>query len=193
MLIGSNVSKVLNDLQIAYATLLQLPSIKRSIAKDHLYKTPGRCTKALHELLDGYDVDPAQILTTSFTAGKYDEMITVGDIRFTSLCAHHILPFFGRVYFAYIPKRRIVGLSKIPRIIEVFSHRLQVQENMTDQIADCFQRTVKPVGCAVLVEAHHMCMSIRGVKKEGYMRTTALRGIFKRDASAKEEFLRSIK
>ncbi len=120
-------------------------------------------------------------------------MITVGDIGFTSLCAHHMLPFIGKCYFAYIPNKYIVGLSKIPRMIDILAHRLQVQETLSEEIVDCFQKTVKPRGCAIVIEASHMCMSIRGVKKEGaYMRTTALRGIFSKDESAKAEFLSGI-
>lgn len=189
---GSGV-EAFHDLLEAYTKLLQVPLIADAITEEHVEKTPHRVVKALSELLGGYTVNPAQILTTSFNAGKYNEMVTVGDIGFVSLCAHHILPFTGKCYFAYIPNGHVVGLSKIPRLIDAFSHRLQVQETLAEQIVDCFQDTVKPKGCAITIEATHMCMSIRGVKKEGaYMRTTALRGIFQTDDSAKAEFLSSI-
>lgn len=167
-----------------------IPNLK----KEHTERTSTRVVKALLELTSGYAINPANILSTSFSAGKYNQMITVGNIKFTSLCSHHMLPFFGKVHFAYIPNRRIVGISKIPRIVEAFARRLQVQEDLTEEIATCFQTTVKPKGCAVLIEAQHLCMAIRGVKKEeAYMRTTALRGLFIKDESAKAEFLASVR
>lgn len=181
------------SLMKAYSQLLKLPLIADSIDEEHVEKTPYRIVKALSELLSGYSTDPAAILRTNFNSGKYNEMITVGDIGFTSLCAHHMLPFIGKCYFAYIPSNHIVGLSKIPRLIEAYAHRLQVQEALSEQIVDCFQSVVKPRGCAITIQANHLCMSIRGVRKEGaYMRTTALRGIFTTDESAKAEFLGSV-
>lgn len=186
-------TEAFHDLMKAYSKILQIPIIAREIKKEHIERTPYRVVKALSELLNGYKADPKVILKTNFNAGQYNEMITVGDVGFVSLCAHHLLPFLGKCYFAYIPNNRIVGLSKIPRLIEAFSHRLQVQETLSEQIVDCFQEVVKPRGCAITIEASHMCMSIRGVRKEGaYMRTTALRGIFQKDESAKAEFLASI-
>lgn len=177
----------------AYSELLKLPEIAHSLGPDHLKKTPIRVVKALSELLSGYTQNPVKILNTSFNAGKYNEMIIVNDIEFTSLCAHHILPFMGKVHFAYIPRKNIVGLSKIPRLVEAFSRRLQLQENLAVQLVDTFQKVVKPLGCAVVIEAHHLCMSIRGVRKErASMRTNALRGIFLRDPAAKAEFFSSI-
>ena len=153
-----------------------------------------RVVKAFRELISGYEIDPIQVLRTSFKKGHYNEMIIVRGIEFTSLCAHHILPFYGRVHFAYIPRHTVVGLSKIPRIVDAFARRLQVQEALSEEIVDCFQKVVKPKGCAVCIEAHHMCMSIRGVRKErADMVTTSLRGIFEKDQSAKSEFLSSIK
>lgn len=181
------------DILTAYRKLLHVPVIAHSIDAEHIEKTPFRVVKALSELISGYLVDPASILRTSFKAGNYNEMVTVGDIGFVSLCAHHMLPFTGKCYFAYIPNENVVGLSKIPRLIDAFSRRLQVQENLAEQIVDCFQTVVKPKGCAITIQGTHMCMSIRGVKKEGaYMTTTALRGIFQTDNSAKAEFLASI-
>jgi GTP cyclohydrolase IA len=177
----------------AYRYVLELPSIAKAIGPDHIKKTPLRVVKALQELLSGYQVDVAETLTTSFEIGKYNQMITVQDIKFTSLCAHHMLPFFGRMHFAYIPDGKIVGLSKIPRMIDALSRRLQVQETLGEEIVTTFQNIVKPKGCALMIESTHMCMSIRGVRKEGaLMRTTALRGIFEKDASAKAEFLSGV-
>lgn len=182
-----------HNLVNAYREFLNQPEIAQALEEDHIKNTPFRVVKALTEMLNGYKQDPVEILKTSFSKGKYNEMITVGDIGFTSLCAHHMLPFIGKAYFAYIPNKHVVGLSKIPRIIEAFSRRLQFQEQLSDQIVDCFQKTVRPRGCAVLLQATHMCMSIRGVKKEGaWMRTTSLRGIFQTDPSAKAEFLASV-
>lgn len=192
--LGDDYYQAFKKLLIAYSDLVHLPEISQAIGRDHVRKTPLRVIKALSELLSGYRIDPKEILVTSFTSGKYNEMITVKDIGFSSLCAHHMLPFTGKVHFAYIPAGKIVGLSKIPRLIDALSRRLQVQENLSEEIVNTFQDIVKPRGCAVRIEAHHSCMSLRGVRKEGAsMRTTALRGIFTTDDSAKSEFLSSIK
>lgn len=182
------------SLMAAYGEILNQPEIRQAIAPDHIVKTPFRVAKALYELLEGYRQDPVEILKTGFAKGTYNQMITVGNIKFTSLCAHHMLPFTGRVHFAYIPNKTVVGLSKIPRMIEAFSRRLQVQEDLSEQIVECFQKTVKPKGCAVYIVASHMCAGIRGVKKEGMdMKTTALRGVFLKDKAAHEEFLLGLK
>jgi GTP cyclohydrolase IA len=182
------------QLQLSYEEVLKIPAISGSIHEEHLTKTPARVAKALAELLEGYNQDPVKILETSFTSGNYNQMIIVRNIGFVSLCVHHILPFVGRVHFAYIPKDKIVGLSKIPRLVECFSKRLQVQEELSEQIVDAFQKIVGPKGCAISIEGVHSCASIRGVKKEGMiMETNALRGIFETDASAKAEFLASIR
>ena len=183
-------SRETDYLKSAYtAFLAQLPGVN----KEHIAETPTRIVRQLCELTNGYTADPVAILKTRFSSGNYNQMISVGPVPFASLCSHHVLPFTGFYYFAYIPNKKIVGLSKIPRMFEVFSHRLQVQEDLSEQVVDCFQRIVKPKGCAVLVEAQHMCMSLRGVKKSGFMRTTALRGIFLTDESAKAEFLASVR
>lgn len=191
---GTEHFKAYQNLLSAYREYLSLPEIAQAIGKDHVQKTPMRVIKALAELLEGYTKDPKNLLETSFQSGKYNQMITVANVNFTSLCAHHMLPFSGQMHFAYIPKGRIVGLSKIPRIMEAFSRRLQVQEHLGEEIVDCFQKVIKPRGCAIMIEAHHLCASIRGVKKEALvMKTTALRGIFTTDVSAKAEFLQGIK
>lgn len=177
----------------AYGEVLKQPEIAQAIAKDHLEKTPFRVAKALYELLEGYRQDPAEILKTGFSKGTYNQMVTVYDIDFTSLCAHHMLPFKGKAHFAYIPNKMVVGLSKIPRMVEALARRLQVQESLSEEIVEVFQKEVKPKGCAVLIEASHMCAGIRGVKKEGMgMRTVALRGIFLKDKAAHEEFLMTL-
>jgi len=178
------------ELVHAYGRFLNsLPKVN----KEHIANTPTRVVRALCELTSGYTADPAAILKTRFSSGNYNQMVSVGPVPFASLCSHHVLPFSGFFYFSYIPGKLIVGLSKIPRMFEVFSNRLQVQEDLSEQVVDCFQKIVKPKGCAVLIEAQHMCMSLRGVKKAGFMRTTALRGIFLKDESAKAEFLASVR
>jgi GTP cyclohydrolase IA len=157
---------------------------------EHLKDTPNRVVALFKEYFSGMDKDPSEVLRKGFSEKFYDEMILLKDIPFTSTCAHHIVPFLGKVHFAYMPHQRIVGLSKIPRMIEVLSHRPQVQENLTREIVDCFQNTVEPKGCGAVLEARHMCMEVRGVCKEGIItRTVALAGCFLKP-DIKEEFLR---
>lgn len=173
-----------------YQMLVSLP--KGVIEKEHIEKTPQRFVESFVEYFAGSYQTAEDALATLFPS-KCDEMVTVNDIAFVSFCAHHLVPFLGRVHFSYIPKGRIVGLSKIPRLVEVFSKRPQVQEEFTDQLADAFNRIVKPRGCGVVVEAYHLCVSIRGVKKEdAYTRTNAVRGCYRKNRSVKSEFLSSI-
>ena len=161
---------------------------------EHIKNTPTRFETAMFELMEGAWEDPAEVLHSGFEETEYDEMIYVNNISFVSLCSHHLLPFIGRVHFAYIPTGKIVGLSKIPRMIEILAKRPQVQERLTVQIVDTFMKEVHPKGCAAVAEAYHMCMAIRGVKKEGaYMKTTALRGVFKSQKETRAEFLDGIK
>lgn len=157
----------------------------------HISDTPKRYTKALAEIFKGCYQTPEEALSTLFTS-TFDQMIHVKDVEFFSMCAHHLLPFTGAVHFAYIPDTKIVGLSKIPRLIDVFACRPQIQEEMADQIVDSFQRIVNPKGCGVFIHATHFCCSARGIKKSCSMETTALRGCFK-DASTKAEFLQAIR
>jgi GTP cyclohydrolase I len=158
-----------------------------------LRDTPKRISSMYKELTSGYSVSPRELVNGAIFDEKYDEMVIVRDIKFYSLCEHHLLPFFGKCHVAYVPNGRIIGLSKIPRIVEVFSRRLQVQERMTVQIADFLADILNPEGIAVVVEAYHLCMAMRGVKKaEANMLTSSMRGVFKEDDRTRSEFLRLI-
>ncbi len=158
-----------------------------------LRDTPKRISSMYKELTSGYSVSPRELVNGAIFDEKYDEMVIVRDIKFYSLCEHHLLPFFGKCHVAYVPNGRIIGLSKIPRIVEVFSRRLQVQERMTVQIADFLADVLNPEGIAVVVEAYHLCMAMRGVKKaEANMLTSSMRGVFKEDERTRSEFLRLI-
>jgi GTP cyclohydrolase IA len=169
------------------------PESEVGIGQEHIHGTPKRVVAAFKEYFSGVHQDPEEVLRQGFEPGPYDAMIFVKNIGFTSFCAHHLIPFIGKVHFAYLPAQRIVGLSKIPRLIEVYSHRPQVQENLSTQIVDTFMKVVTPHGCGVVIEAVHMCMSVRGVRKEDAVtRTTALRGAFIRP-EVKSEFLDGIR
>lgn len=158
-------------------------------SREGLLKTPERVAKALHYLTHGYDLDPAAILKSAMFAEEYDQMVVVKGIEVYSMCEHHMLPFFGKAHVAYIPKGNIVGLSKIPRVVDVFARRLQVQERLTNEIRDCIQDTLKPAGVAVVIEAQHMCMQMRGVQKQNSFTTTsAFTGAFMEDHKTREEF-----
>lgn len=178
------------ELFIALTTLLEDLGSKED---QHLTDTAARMLRSWEELLAGTFQNPAAVLKEGF-AEKHDQMIFVRDIEFISLCAHHFLPFYGVAHFAYLPNERVVGLSKIPRMIDILSRRLQLQERLTQQIVDIFQSSMKPHGCAVMVEAHHMCMAIRGVRKQkARMVTTALTGLFLERPHVKEEFLLTVR
>ena len=152
--------------------------------------TPERVAKMYKELTVGYNISPQEIINGAIYDIKYDEMIVVKDIEFYSLCEHHLLPFFGKCSVAYIPNGRVIGLSKIPRIVELFSRRLQVQEAMTVQIAEFLTDLLKPQGVAIVAEAYHLCMAMRGVKKsEASMLTSSMSGVFKKDERTRIEFL----
>jgi len=158
--------------------------------REGLRDTPDRMEKMFEEITSGYKVDPKAVINEAIFQIKYDEMVVVKDIEFYSLCEHHMLPFFGKCHIAYIPNGKVVGLSKIPRIVEVFSRRLQVQERMTVQIADFLKKELDPLGVAVVVEAYHLCMAMRGIKKsEASMLTSSMRGVFKKDERTRGEFL----
>lgn len=160
--------------------------------RDGLLKTPERAAKAMQFLTQGYDTDPHQILKSALFEEDYSEMVLVKDIEVYSLCEHHILPFFGKAHVAYIPNGKIVGLSKIPRVIDAFSRRLQVQERLTDQILECINSTLQPEGVGVVIEAKHMCMMMRGVQKQNSVTTTsAFTGQFT-DVTTRTEFLNLI-
>ncbi|HNX69124.1 MAG TPA: GTP cyclohydrolase I FolE [Candidatus Omnitrophota bacterium] len=162
--------------------------------REGLQRTPVRVAKSLHYLTEGYQMDPKAILAHAVFKEPYDEMVIVKDIEIFSLCEHHLLPFYGKAHIAYIPNGKIIGLSKIPRLVEVFSRRLQVQERLTTQIAECMMDALKPKGVAVVIEALHLCMSMRGVKKaDAYTITSSMLGAFRKDARSRSEFLSLIR
>ena len=155
-----------------------------------LKATPERVARALRELTDGYAVRPEDVVAGAVFDQDYDEMVVVKDINFYSLCEHHMLPFFGQVHVGYLPRGKVVGLSKIPRLVEVFSHRLQIQEQMTRQIAEALSESLAPRGVGVVVEARHLCMEMRGVETPGgRMITSCMLGTFRRDPRTRSEFL----
>ena len=157
--------------------------------REGLEKTPMRVAKAMQILTRGYQQDPCKVLTDALFAEKYNQMVIVKDIDFFSMCEHHMLPFYGKVHVAYIPNGYITGLSKIARVVDIFSHRLQVQERLTQQIKDCIDETLHPLGVMVVVEARHMCMQMRGVEKQNAITTTSdFSGAFKQ-AKTREEFM----
>jgi GTP cyclohydrolase I len=161
--------------------------------REGLQKTPERVAKALQFLTHGYDLDPKKILESALFHEEYSEMVIVKDIEVYSLCEHHMLPFFGKAHIAYIPDGTIVGLSKIPRVVDAFSRRLQVQERLTIEIRDCIQETLKPKGVAVVIECAHMCMQMRGVQKQNSVTTTsAFTGIFMNNEATRKEFINLI-
>jgi GTP cyclohydrolase I len=158
-----------------------------------LRATPARVARAMRELTDGYGVTPAEIIADAVFDQDYDEMVLVKDIPFYSLCEHHMLPFFGAAHVAYAPQGRVVGLSKIPRLVDVYAHRLQLQERMTRQIAEGLQEVAQPGGVAVVVEARHLCMEMRGVEKAGQTVTSCMLGCFRDDARSRAELLQLIR
>ena len=171
-----------------------LSEIGENTERDGLLKTPERVAKSMEFLTNGYDKDPSEILKSAMFAEDYSQMVLVKDIELYSLCEHHMLPFFGKAHIAYIPNGNIVGLSKIPRIVDVFARRLQVQERLTDEIKDCLQDTLNPIGVAVVIEAQHLCMQMRGVEKQHSSTTTsAFSGIFISDEKTRSEFINLIK
>jgi len=167
-----------------------LHEIGEEPGREGLLRTPARVAKMYAELTAGHKVDPLAVVNGAIFEVDYDEMVIVRDIHFYSLCEHHLLPFYGHAHVAYIPKGKVIGLSKIPRIVEMFARRLQVQERMTVEIADFLNQTLQPRGVAVVAQAMHMCSIMRGVRKESAsMITSAMRGIFKSDPRTRSEFL----
>ena len=171
-----------------------LHEIGENPTREGLLKTPERVAKSLDFLTNGYEKDPSEILKSAMFEEEYSQMVLVKDIELYSLCEHHMLPFFGKAHVSYIPNGHIVGLSKIPRIVDVFARRLQVQERLTDQIKDCIQDTLNPRGVAVVIEAQHLCMQMRGVQKQHSSTTSsAFSGIFMKDEKTRAEFMNLIK
>ena len=161
-------------------------------SREGLLRTPLRVAKAMTDLTHGYEQDPVAILNSAKFSEEYNQMVIVRDINFYSMCEHHMLPFYGRVHVAYIPNGEVTGLSKLARVVDVFSHRLQIQERMTKQIRECIQEALHPLGVMVVIEAKHMCMQMRGVEKQNSITTTSdFTGAFNQ-AKTREEFLRLI-
>jgi len=161
--------------------------------RDGLLKTPERVERSLRWMTRGYDLDAAEVIGDALFEETHQNMIVVRDIEFYSMCEHHMLPFFGKAHVAYIPDGRIVGLSKVARVVDVFARRLQVQERLTDQIAEALDDALAPRGVGVVLEASHFCMMMRGVEKQGSRTlTSALRGVFREDGSTRDEFLRLV-
>ena len=182
--------KVTEDIKDRFKDIIT--DLGEDVSRDGLLKTPERASKAMQFLTQGYHQDAAEILKSAMFEETYNEMVIVKDIEVYSLCEHHMLPFFGKAHIAYIPNGHIVGLSKLPRIVDVFARRLQVQERLTEQILDCINDTLKPQGVAVVIEASHMCMMMRGVQKQNSVTTTSgFRGQFEK-IETRNEFLKLI-
>lgn len=170
-----------------------IKSVGEDPEREGLKNTPDRVARMYTELLSGYSLEPEKIINSALFNISYDEMVIVRDIEFYSLCEHHMLPFIGRAHVAYIPAGKVIGLSKIPRIVDMYARRLQIQERMTRQIADFVQETLKPQGVAVVVEAMHMCAMMRGVKKhDARMTTSAMHGAFRANLATRQEFLDNV-
>lgn len=182
--------QVTDDVKQRYKNIIK--DLGEDTERDGLLKTPERAAKAMQFLTQGYHQDPVKVLKGAMFKESYNEMVIVKDIELYSLCEHHILPFFGKAHIAYIPNGHIVGLSKLPRIVDIFARRLQVQERLTEQILDCINDTLKPQGAAVVIEASHMCMMMRGVQKQNSITTTSgFRGQFEK-IETRNEFLKLI-
>ncbi|SVC70025.1 uncharacterized protein METZ01_LOCUS322879 [marine metagenome] len=175
---------------IANGISVLLSAIGDAVDGEGTAKTPTRVANMYDDLLSGYTVDTTELLNGALFEVEYDEMVVLKDIDFYSLCEHHLLPFYGKIHVGYLPDRQIVGLSKIPRLVEMFARRLQVQERMTQQIAAVMDELIKPIGVGVVVEAQHLCAAMRGVKKPNtVMTTSAVRGLFKRNSTTRDEFM----
>lgn len=185
------VSPSLDELKEHYHRILTL--LGEDPEREGLLKTPERVAKAMLTLTKGYSMDPHEVLRSAKFKEDYNQMVIVKDIDFFSLCEHHMLPFFGKAHVAYIPKKYITGLSKIPRVVDIFARRLQIQERLTMQIKDCIQETLDPLGVMVVIEAQHMCMQMRGVEKQNSLTTTSDFTGFFQQAKTREEFMNLIK
>jgi len=177
--------KRVSDIASKYKTILT--DIGENPDREGLLKTPERVAKAMQYLTHGYDLDPAEILRSAMFREDYKQMVIVKDIEVYSMCEHHLLPFFGKAHVAYIPNGSVVGLSKIPRVVDAFARRLQVQERLTTEIRDCIQNTLNPIGVAVVIECSHLCMQMRGIQKQNSVTTTsAFTGEFLKDTTRGE-------
>ncbi|MFN2159755.1 MAG: GTP cyclohydrolase I FolE [Anaerolineales bacterium] len=191
---NSNQPTWLNQGNIEVAVYNILSNIGENPEREGLLNTPNRVARMYHELTSGYQIDPVKMINGAVFNVDYDEMVVVKDIDFYSMCEHHMLPFYGKAHVAYIPDGKVIGLSKIPRIVEMFARRLQIQEQMTSQIANFIQETLAPQGVAVVVEGAHMCAMMRGVKKDNTkMVTSKMLGCFKENDKTRAEFMAHIK
>ena len=182
--------ETIKELSIHYSSILT--NIGEDVNRQGIKRTPERAAKAIQFLTHGYDLDPALILKSAMFNEDYKQMVIVKDIEIYSMCEHHMLPFFGKAHVAYIPNGCIVGLSKIPRVVDAFARRLQVQERLTTEIRDCINDTLKPLGVAVVIEAKHLCMLMRGIQKQNSVATTsAFTGEFEKEKT-RAEFIRLI-
>lgn len=182
--------EVTDDIKQKFGSIIE--SLGEDVERDGLLKTPERASKAMQYLTSGYNMDAEQVLKSALFDESYSEMVIIKDIELYSLCEHHMLPFFGKAHIAYIPNGKIVGLSKIPRVVDIFARRLQVQERLTDQIVSTLDKVLQPEGVAVVIEASHMCMMMRGVQKQNSSTTTsAFTGQFK-EVETRTEFLNLI-
>jgi len=179
------------DISKKYEDIIDL--IGEQKTREGLQKTPARAAKSIQFLTQGYHINPDEIIKSALFKEHYKQMVLIKDIELYSLCEHHLVPFFGKAHIAYIPKNHIVGLSKIPRIVDVFSRRLQVQERLTREISDCLEKNLKPMGVAVVIEASHLCMQMRGVEKQNSVTTTsAFTGVFLKEEKTRLEFMNLI-
>jgi GTP cyclohydrolase I len=177
--------KLVDSISDMYKNILD--DVGENPTREGLLKTPVRAAKAMQFLTQGYDLNPAEILLSAMFKEDYSQMVIVKDIEVYSLCEHHLLPFFGKAHIAYIPNGHIVGLSKLPRVVDAFARRLQVQERLTNEIRDCIQDTLNPLGVAVVIECSHLCMQMRGIQKQNSSTTTsAFTGEFLKDSTRKE-------
>jgi len=177
--------KLVASISESYSHILK--DVGENSSREGLLKTPVRAAKAMQFLTQGYELDPVEILKSAMFKEEYSQMVIVKDIEVYSLCEHHLLPFFGKAHIAYIPNGHIVGLSKLPRVVDAFARRLQVQERLTNEIRDCIHDTLKPLGVAVVIECAHLCMQMRGIQKQNSVTTTsAFTGEFLHDSTRKE-------
>jgi len=179
------------ELAFHYKKIIEI--LGEDTQREGLARTPVRIAKAMQFLMKGYEQNPEEIVRSAMFTEDYKQMVIVKDIDFYSMCEHHLLPFFGKAHVAYIPNKHITGLSKIARVVDVFSHRMQLQERLTTQIKECIQQTLKPLGVMVIIEAQHLCMQMRGIQKQHSITTTSdFTGVFEQ-AKTREEFINLIK
>ena len=188
-LLGANCKQVIAD-----GISSMLNAVGEGVDAQGTADTPKRVANMYDELLSGYSTDPIELLNGAMFDVEYDEMVVVKDIDFYSLCEHHLLPFYGKAHVGYLPKQKVIGLSKIPRLVEMFARRLQVQERMTQEIATTMDELIEPAGVGVVVEAQHLCAAMRGVRKPNtVMTTSAVRGLFKKNSTTREEFFSHVR